>query len=447
MQSKVRLQNVGLHSDRTKKRQRVRSHSPTQQQTARDAPTSICTFLVELVRTQPPETVLAEFKQLFIHPVNVASSTPRQAVRELISTGDAAKFHSLLKRACYILINKWNTTRQYQAMHDLVQLFHHSSIEDETASPTLQRLRGWLRQFVNSEDYRELQLFAAKHGENAPWNQRYASFLLTSQYANANNPIEQRKAAKVLARNLREQYKFELAMYTARSQRQEVKSQMLENPTQLGDEVFNLVRRVVAKRGFFNHANLANIFVQQVQHLSYGEFKRSLQKYLAFSTKDEALGDSVTAQLAKKVAGLYPERDRDIVDDALTLRTCNRIIEFLTVNKEGKPAALFINFLAQGQPLTLVMILLKIILVCKHARTHLESCIAKLIRFHEDSSEDECQELIRFLEVYNIAFTVQAENVRYNLVTMRESLCQQQVAHNPDAKRIFSQQANARKQG
>ena len=456
MQSKVLLQNVGFQSaqakkretekretekPKTKKRERMHNAIDPQQRLASEAPTLICKFLVDLVKTQSPEVVLEEFKWLFIHPANVISSKPRQALRELIFTDDVARFQSLLKRACYILINNWNTKRQYQAMHDLVQLFQDDSIEQETSSPTLQRLRVWLQRFVNSEDYRELKLFAAKHEENLPWNQRYASFLLTSQYANANNPLEQRKAAKVLARNLREQYKFELAMYTARSQRQDVKSQMLYNPTELGDEVFNLVRRVVAKRGFFNHANLANIFVQQAQHLSYREFKQSLQKYLAFSTKHEGLGDSVTAQLAKKLVDLYPERDRDKVDDALTLRTCNRIIEFLTVGKDGKPAPLFINFLAQGQPLTLVMLLLKLILVCKHARTHLESCIAKLIRFHEADPEDECQELIRFLEIYNIAFTVHAENVRYNLVSMRERVSQPQINQNPNAKRIFSQQA------
>lgn len=438
MQSKVLSQQTSAHTAPVGQPERIqKTSSSAAPRTANVIQALLYKFLVDLVKTRSPEVVLEEFKRLFIHPISVDSSEPRQAVRDLIFANNADKFHSILKRSCYILINNWNTSRQSQAIQALVDLFQDPSIKSQTSSPTLRRLRGWLQQFINSKDYEELKLFAAKYQEEAPWNQRYASFLLTSQYADANNPLEQRKAAKVTARHLQEQYKFELAMYTARSQRRDVKSNMLHNPTELGDDVLKLVQRVLKKRGFFNLASLANIFVQQAQNISYAQFKHSLQKYLVFSMKDRGLGELISTKLADKLDGLYAERDRDKLDDALILRTCNRIIEFLTVERSGEPSQIFLSLLMQGNPLTLVMILLKLVLICKHARTHLETCIAKLIRYYEPYPEEECQGLIRFLEIYNVAFTIHAENVRYNLVEMPETGTRKR---SRDNHRIFSQQ-------
>jgi len=86
----------------------------------------------------------------------------------------------------------------------------------------------------------------------------------------------------------------------------------------------------------------------------------------------------------------------------------------------------------------LVITLLKLILISKYSRTHLEARIAELIHYYQDFPEDECAWIVNFLEVFNVTFAIHAENVQYNLIRMQMD---EKPAHifDPDKYRIFSQ--------
>ena len=144
-------------------------------------------------------------------------------------------------------------------------------------------------------------------------------------------------------------------------------------------------------------------------------------------------------QLAEKFETLYSEHDDDSIDDAILLRTCNRMIEYLTTENHQDPSPLFILLLSQGSPLTLVVTLLKIILICKHARTHLETCIAKLIGYYANVPEEECHWMIHFMEIFNVTFAIHAENIQYNLVCMKSEQLSQPSLKDIDSYRVFSQ--------
>ena len=70
--------------------------------------------------------------------------------------------------------------------------------------------------------------------------------------------------------------------------------------------------------------------------------------------------------------------------------------------------------------MTLVVTLLKLILISKNSRTHLESRIADLIRYYEAMPEQECRWVVNFLEIFNVTFTIYAENVQYDLIRMTD---------------------------
>ncbi len=247
---------------------------------------------------------------------------------------------------------------------------------------------------------------------------RYTSYLLVPQYIDLRNPIEQREAARALSKQLKDRFKFDLAMYIARSQTKAPAGRVPKNPTALGDEVLRLIKAIVAKRGPFSYANLANIFINQVKTLTFLEFKQSLQHYLCFAIENRDFVEALRSKLAEKLAPLYESHDREIVTNALILRTCNRIVEYLTTENQEEPSQLFVLLLSQGNPVTLVIVLLKIILICKHTRTHLEACIAELINYYQNYPEDECAWVVNFLEVFNVTFTIHTENVQYNLIKM-----------------------------
>ncbi|MFW6295840.1 MAG: hypothetical protein ACOC04_01485 [Halothece sp.] len=380
----------------------------------------IYSFLFDLVKHYPPEDALVEFQNLFFN----YSSQPHNleavnALSKIIFSKNEQEFVNTLKRCCYILINNWETKRHYFAIQKLVKSFENIDLE-RTVSYFLQtRLRRWLKRFLESQDYQDLMLFCAKFdsAKKEPWSHRYTSYLLISQYTDINNPKEQRKAAKQLAKKLKDQFKFDLAMYTARSQSTFAERQTPRNPTGLGEDVLRLIKMIVAKRGNFSYSNLASLFRKQVQGLSYFEFKNALQNYLIYSVTNHNLAELLKQQLAKFLASVYVEAEDEILNSSLLLRTCNRIFEFLLTENSQEPSGFFIMLMSQGQPLTLVIVLLKLILICPNSRLFLENKIAELIKYYQDYPEEECYWVVNFFEIFNITFTIYADkDVKYNLI-------------------------------
>ncbi|MBE9177093.1 hypothetical protein IQ268_00700 [Oculatella sp. LEGE 06141] len=409
------------------------------------AQTIIYEFLLEIVNTWPPEAVLKEFKQLFIHHTDTISSSTLPSLYEIVFSNHEEEFLNTLKRSCYILINNWDLIRNRKPIRDLIQLFHDPIIHRPTVSPTLKRLRTWLCKFVNSQDFQELQLFATRYDieTKTHWTERYTSYLLVSQYVNLDNPIEQRRAARALSIQLREKFKFDLAMYSARSQSAKANPSIFHNPTGLGDEALRLIKAIVARRGTFSYVNLANIFINQTQNLSYQDFKQSLVDYLAFSVMNNEFTSTLKKQLSDKLSALYPEHHQKPLSSALLLRTCNRVIEYLTTEDHYSPAPLFITLLTKSGPITPVIILLKTILICPYTRTQLEARIAELIRYYQEYPEEDCQWIVNFFEVFSVTTAIYTENVEYSLVHMDRQYTDHPQEMNwkayLDTCRIFSQ--------
>jgi hypothetical protein len=394
---------------------------PRSQRNLPKAQETIYQFLLEVVKSWHSDEVLAEFKALFIHHVDTLSSSTLPHLFEIVFSNQEQEFRNTLKRSCYILINNWEITRNYKAIHQLVGLFADPILYKPTISPTLKRLRAWLRNFIESPEFQELKLFAARYDdrEKTHWVERYTSYLLVQQYTNLNNPVEQRQAARILSRKLKDQFKFDLARYTALSQSAASTGKSPQNPTGLGDEVLHLIKRIVARRGFFSYPNLANIFLNQTKQLPYCDFKQSLLEYLLFSVENQAFAETLRKTLSERLDDLYIDRNDQQIDDALMLRTANRVIEYLTTETHDEPSPLFSLLLSRSSnPIALVLVFLKLILICPYARTHLEVHIAEMIRYYEKFSETDCQWVVNFFEIFNITMTIYTENVEYNLVTM-----------------------------
>jgi hypothetical protein len=399
-------------------------------------------FLLNLVRQQPPAQVLVEFKQLFLDYQPSASNIEAlRALSKLIAANQEKDFCHTLKRSCYILINNWDTSRNHSSIKELVELLAELKDNNKPLSPTRKRLRTWATNFVNSKNYYELKLFLTKYGysDQEHWSSRYTSYLLVPQYTNLNNPVEQREAARTLSKKLKDKFKFDLAMYTARSQSAAPKAKISINPTGLGDDVIRFIKMIVVKRGTFSYENLANIFLKQTQELNYNKFKFCLQNYLIFSVANKDFGEILKQKLSEKLRKLYEDYNEELMNDALLLRTCNRVIEYLTTEDQREPSGLFILLLSHGNPLTLVIVLLKIILICPNARTHLETCIAKLIQYYVDDPEQECKWVVNFFEVFNITFAIHADNIQYNLIKMETKGSNNKSEAPLDTYRVFSQ--------
>ncbi|MBW4514164.1 MAG: hypothetical protein KME11_02935 [Timaviella obliquedivisa GSE-PSE-MK23-08B] len=402
---------------------------------------AICEFLIFIVKTWSPEAVLSEFQELFIRQAD-ADEFALECLTEIILKNQKSEFDNLLRRCCYILINNWNISRNHSYISRLIHLFDESSLYEKTDALILGRLRNWIRSFIASSDFETLKLVTTRceDGRTWHWSQRYTPYLLASQYANLNNPLEQRQFAQKVSRQLKDQFKFELAMYTARSESGRVKLKGLKNPTSLGDEVLRLIKTVVIKRGTYSYPNLAKIFLQQTQDLDYEVFKKSLLEYLFFGIELDEFSKRIKGILAAQLETLYVNYHDKRIDEALLLRTVKRLAESLTADRNGELSSLFSFLSLQQSPLMLVILLLKLTLICRYVKTHIEVCIANVVRCYEDYQEEDCVWVIQFLELFTIISTIYSENVEYSLVNMQGSSEPQYLRDDVESHRIFSLQ-------
>ena len=379
-------------------------------------------FFLEIVKTWDPRDVLNEFKHLFIDSLEIFDTERYLGIYDFFIGSNEIEFRNTLKRCCYILINNWESARNHQYIQELIYLFaEYKPKEKITRFPKVNIFRYWLQNFIDSEDYRQLKLFVSKHEDKQKesWINRYRSYLLVAESFNQNNPIEQKEAAIRLAKKLKDRYKFELAMYIAHSQSHNFNSAKYRSPSLLGENVLHLIKSIIIKKGIFSYPNIANIFLKQTQNQNFQNFKHSLEKYLIFSLKKEAKIEDIRQQLSGKLHLWKQKYHEDKISKELILRTSNKVIDFLTCENGNEPSPIFILFLGQGHSLTLVMMLLKMILICENSRNHLEMRIGNLISYYEHYSEEECQRIINFIEIFNVTFAIYADNVEYNLISMQ----------------------------
>ena len=398
-------------------------------------------FLLRVVKTWQPEDVLREFKRLFIDCLDGENLDSTSGIYGIFIDNNEQDFRNTVKRCCYILINNWESHRKYQYIQQLIELFTKYKPVKSHKLSKINIYAVWLENFINSHDYRELKLFVARYEEQAKtyWVNRYSSYLLVAQSLDRKNPKEQQEAAKKLSKKLKDKFKFELAMYIARSQSSTSHINRYKNPTILGDNTLRLIKAIVLKKGIFSYENIANIFVKQTQNQTLEEFKKNVQSYLIFSANNNQVVENFRQQLSEKILPWKAEYNHKIINKELLLRVCNKVIDCLTTENKRDPSPLFIVLLSQGHSLTLVIVLLKIILICRNARSHLEVRIADLIRYYDQYPENECRWVIHFLEIFNITFAIYADNVEYNLIKVKENELVPDKKQDLDTYRVFSQ--------
>ena len=388
------------------------------------------------IQTESIDSVLTTFRRLFVDCTE--SSTDSElpvALYSIVIANSEQQFLFTLKRVCYILINNWGIQRRPDAIRALIQLFDERLLARPGKSLILKRLHSWLQTFLTSQDFQDLKLFAARYDHQDHWSNRYTSYLLAPQYLDRDNPLEQREAARSLSLQLKAKFRCDLAMYTAKSQTESLAT-TIDNPTVLGKAAINLVKMLLVKPGWFGYENLAHLFRQQCTQITYWNFKRALLHYMAYALPKSPLTRRFKAKLPEAVLPMYGHRDTALVTDALILRTCKRLVDSLTSEDGDNPSKFFRLFLARGNPMILVILLLKIALFCPNVQSHLELRMASLIRHYQTYSEEDCQWVINFFEVFRVTFAVYASGTIYNLVQVSDG---NQTASDLDSYRIFSQ--------
>ncbi|WRH67389.1 MAG: hypothetical protein RSE13_02945 [Planktothrix sp. GU0601_MAG3] len=294
-------------------------------------------FFLHGVQTSSPEAVLDSFEQLFFYLLCPSQPEVKGALEKILSeeTGESC-FHSTIQRCCYILINNWLLKRQQRLIQNLFQILSNPPDVNQTClSVQENRLTIWLHKFLSSENYQKL-LQCANFDRNN-WSSRYQSYLLVPQYLNPRSSREQKEVARNLSKQLKDKYKFDLAMYITRLDSPSGKNHKLHNPTKLGDEVINLIKQTISTQRVFNYGTQANLFLQNTQDFNYQRFKQCLPQYLMFNLSQQYPANVLREKIEEKLQSLYRIHDDKTINQALIIRTCNRLLEFLLLETGERP--------------------------------------------------------------------------------------------------------------
>ncbi|EDZ93913.1 MAG: pentapeptide repeat-containing protein [Limnospira sp. PMC 1291.21] len=409
-------------------------------QDSRDLPDIIFDFFIKIVKKYDSETVLEEFIGLFWY-LNCSDEQANHALRtQLKQPSSTAAIHPILKRSCYILANNWYISRNYKAVELLLeQLENTESDEDDILDPELGKLRTQVKYFLQSADIQDIRHCVLQHSQG--WSSRYKSYLLVNQYIDPNNSQEQQEVARNISKQLREQYKFDLAMYLAHSS---PKTQLqnetnMKNPTQLGDQVLDILKKTISTQRVYSYTHQAELFLKKTNKVTYRDFKNALPEYLMIQSGEKSTTRILRDKISAQLKDLYNFHDYRIINDDLKIRTCHSLIDFLTIEDGENPSFIFTFMINHGSIFTLAILMLKVILLDHSSKVHLELKVAQLIQFYQKYEEERCRQFILFLEIFNLVLTIFTENVQYHLVKMDQDDVSGPLTDNLDAYRVFSQ--------
>jgi uncharacterized protein YjbI with pentapeptide repeats len=398
----------------------------------------IYSFFIDIVNQWDSEKVIEEFEQLFLELSSNHSSNNIQALNWILVEKNEEVFQSTLKRCFYILINNWNIDRNCKANHNLIltvenslqatKYYHH-------LSPHLKCLRKWVRHFTQSQDYQKIRHFALSHTQS--WTHRYESYLLTPSALDPDISQDQRKTALKLAQDIKEKYKFDLAMYVTRSDCPTSSSESQSNPTQLGQDVITLIKKTLSTQKIISYDNLAKLFLEQTKNIEYSAFKIALLNYLGLSSEKQHPVPYIRDKFCQKLDKLESVHTQLLVDKSLISKICQQLIQILTTENGQSPSNCFCLLVSQGNYLTLVLLLLKLILISRLNKTYIEQKIANLIHYYQGLGEEKCQKFIQFLEVFNLVFTLFTTNIQFHLVKVQPQ--DTPTEKNIDSYRLFCQ--------
>ena len=394
--------------------------------------------LLKLVQKESLDQMLARFRSLFIERANYPEPEILPILDKITASKTAPEeFKFFLNRCCHILINYWHMNPLlHRAISDLISLFNTIPTTykiNNLRYREISRLRELIKQFVGSEQYLILQRFTQVVNETYPVAKRqddqplmtlirrypylYEHYLMTE-----DSTFEQKETVRHFQSQVQNKFEIDLSQYVTYKVR---RVQMLQNtttaeanrilrpvnnPTLLTDsELYTTLKYFVGK---VEHGNTYHESAQQFikyggQAANFRNFKNDLYEYLISSVDNSYGKKQFNQKLYKYLQNILPQADEQKVNDLLLMRTCGNLLNFLVVHNKSSPQHfVFLDLISNQGTVPTMGLLLKIVLICRKVKPHLEGKFAILFNHYENSTTNSVSWLVETLEQLNIAFSI-----------------------------------------
>jgi len=388
-------------------------------------------YWLDRVRTDSPEELIEDFRRLFIEGRGYQEAPIYLALERLVKAKDAEiRFYHFFNRCCHILINRWQMQPTCQlAIPELVSLLENLPPARQGYHSTSNTLRHLLKNFTLSDDYVKLQrlarIISSKYSEETATRvgtliNRYP-YLYDYYLLGDDSPREQRQTVRRIKVKTESRFEVNLSRYVTYQVRlaQVAHSpkireeagriiQPVENPTLLNDKELNRTLKYYlgTVAGNYTHKALSqNFLANTVYSSTYKDFKNDLYDYLITSV-DYGKGQ-FNKKLYDVLQNTLPQWDQQKPSEFLILRTSSQLFNYLVVESGQKPDHyIFIDMITNMGVTRTVGLLLKLVLVCRKVKPHLDKRFSILFNHYEGFSRDQVPWLVKSLESLQVAFSI-----------------------------------------
>ncbi len=395
--------------------------------------------LLYCVQVEPPAQVIERFRNLFIEGRGYPDPEIAAALERILAANCSEnEFRYILNRCCHIPINRWQMhgQRQEMAIASLVALFQNPPATDAIAPSrfkSLRRLQEMLQVFAQSEEYRTLERLVQvveppPDVANKEENPALGNLIVRYPYLYAHSLLppdsscEHQQTIRHIQAQRQWQFEINLSQYgnylirraqLARNSQSLNGTRIIQpvnNPTLLSDrELYAALRQYTGKvEGSYSYQDMADLFLSRTRSPQvYRNFKSELYEYLIASVEPEYGKRQFYDRLSKLLKNTFPESDSQRLNDFLLMRTCSQLFNFLVVESPQNPRHyVFIDLLSNLGPVRTTGLLLKIVLLSRHVKFHLEKRFAILFNHYESQEIEDILWFVKSLENLNVALGV-----------------------------------------
>lgn len=392
--------------------------------------------LLACANAETPEQLLERFRLLFIDAVGYPERDITAVLDTIVnSTAAREDFRFILNRCCHILINRWQARPQLQAaIPQLVALLDaepQQRVREITRSKGIRNVRSLVRDFRDTEQFLTLQRLALVTAEGASYSysgqerlgrliRRYP-YLYEHCLLSEDSTQAHQHTIHQLQQRAQRQFEVDLSQYvTYRLRRSRLGRQQagvasqtpreVDNPTLLSDRdlVTSLKQFTGPVEQGHSYRDLAQGFATHSSHTrTYRAFKSDLYHYITASL-DVSYGNRQFNQLlATHLQNLMADDDDRPLTDFLQVRTYSQLLNFLVIDSSQQPQHfVFVDLISNLGPVLTAGLLLKITLLCRRVKPHLERRFSLLFGHYEDCAQEAVQWLVQMLEVLNVALSL-----------------------------------------
>lgn len=392
--------------------------------------------LLNCVKTESPEAMIERFDRLFVQVQGYDDPRVLETlVRVLDNKQLNGKFPLILNRCCHILVNRWQISPQTQGyIVDLVDIFDYipRSLHRGYVRTFAEKLRQGVREFVDSDYYKQLKRLATVIGEGKKRNQdkkeeivgnlitRYP-YLYDHCLLGADSSKEQQQTVYTVKQELEKKFESNLSRFVTYQVRVAQKIQEndqkgsriitpVENPTLLSNrDLGRSLQHYVGKvENGYSYQDLSRSFITHTDDVrNYQSFKDDLYEYITQSIDGKYGKNHFNKKIYDKLQEMYIDYNYKKPDEFLKMRTYTQLFNYMIVDSALHPNhMIFMDMVSNMGTTKTIGIFLKLVLTCSKVKPYLEKRFSILFNHYESFTKDGAIWLVKSLEKVNVAFSV-----------------------------------------